>query len=189
MRATAVIPALCIGYVIVSQAATGMEAITSCTLGSDRAHTISLLRDHPIENTVVYYLSRDGAAPLRIYQGDEDQSRGQDMQVACVGSNERAFVLSGEFTSNYLQGVAIRYNTGMKRWERIDFAERTRPAAVYFGEKGMELLIPNTTRNESAKRYIIYRYQNGKDNGGQTYSDQPPKSHGAKIPSTKTNGR
>lgn len=159
-----------------------MEAVTSCTLGSDRSHTLALLRDHTIDSTAVYYLSKDDAAPVRLYQGDEDQSRGEDIQIACVGTKERAFVISGEFTSNYLQGAAVRYNTKAKRWERVDFAERTRPAAVYFDAKGMAVLIPNSMRNESSKRYIIYRYEGGKGSGEQTYSDRLPKSQGVQIP-------
>ena len=119
---------------------------------------------------------------MRLYQGDEDQSRGEDIQIACVGTKERAFVISGEFTSNYLQGAAVRYNTKAKRWERVDFAERTRPAAVYFDAKGMAVLIPNSMRNESSKRYIIYRYEGGKGSGEQTYSDRLPKSQGVQIP-------
>lgn len=181
MRIAASISILCIGYAAVLQSAIGMEAITRCTLGSDRSHTLVLLRDHPIDSTAVYYLSKDGAASVRLYQGDEDQSRGQDIQIACVGTKERAFVISGEFNSNYLQGVAVRFNTKAKRWERVNFAERTRPVAVYFDVEGMAILIPNSTRNESGKRYIIYRYEGGKDNGEQMYLNRLPKSQGVQI--------
>lgn len=186
MRIAALIPILCIGYAAASASAIGMEAVTSCTLGSDRSHTLALLRDHPIDSTAAYYLSKDGAAPVHLYQGDEDQSRGEDIQVACVGTKERVFVISGEFTSNYLQGVAVRYNTKAKRWERIDFAERMRPAAVYLDAKGMAVLIPNSMRNESSKRYIIYRYEGGKGSSEQTYSDRLPKSQGVQIPTPKS---
>jgi len=116
MRVSAFVSILCIGYVPISQSAFSMEAVMTCTLGSDRSHTIALLRDHPIDSTTIYYLSKDGDTPVRLYQGDEDQSRGDDIQIACVGTKEHAFVLSGEFTSNYLQGVAIRYNTHVNRW-------------------------------------------------------------------------
>jgi hypothetical protein len=185
MRIAAFVPILCIGYAAASQSAIGMEAVTSCTLGSDRGHTLALLRDHPIDNTAVYYLGKDGAAPVRLYQGDEDQSRGEDIQVACVGTKERAFVMSGEFSSNYLQGVAIRYNTTAKRWEHIDFAERTRPARIYLDAKGLAVLIPNSGRNESNKQYIIYRYDGRAGKAEQTYSDRLPKSQGTRIPGQK----
>ena len=169
------IPILCIGCTAILQPAFGMEAVMTCTLGSDRSHTIALLRDHPIDSTALYYLSKDGAAPVRLYQGDEDQSRGDDIQIACVGTKEHAFVLSGEFTSNYLQGVAIRYSTHANRWERVEFAERMRPTAVYLSPSRMAVLIPNTERNESSKRYIIYRYSGDKGvNSQQAYSDHLP---------------
>ena len=154
----------------------------TCTLGSDRSHTIALQRDHPIDSTTIYYLSKDGDTPVRLYQGDEDQSRGDDIQIACVGTKEHAFVLSGEFTSNYLQGVAIRYNTHVNRWERVDFAERSRPTSVYFDAEGLVVLVPNTGRNESPKRYIIYRYDASKGQAEQIYSDHLPKLRGTRVP-------
>jgi hypothetical protein len=185
MRIAAFISILCIGFTMVSHAAIGMEAVTSCTLGSRGNHTLSLLRDHPIDGTAVYYVSKDGAAPVRLYAGEPDQSRGQDIQVACVGTRERAFVLSGEFTSNYLQGAAIRYNTKAGQWERVDFAERERPTSVYLDAKGITVLIPNNGRNESSKRYILYRYEAGKGEVEQIYSDRRPQSEAVKIPPQK----
>jgi hypothetical protein len=173
---------MCVGFVAASDAALGMEAVTTCALDSNRGHTLSLLRDHPIGTTAVYYISKDGTAPARIYSGEEDQSRGDEVQVACVGSSERALVISGEFASNYLQGIAIRYNTRAKRWERIDFAERTRPASVYLDVKGIAVLIPNAGRNESPERYIIYRYDARTGKAEQTYSDRLPRSRGTRIP-------
>ncbi|WP_322106969.1 hypothetical protein [Paraburkholderia sp. J41] len=108
MKVTAFVPILCVIRAVASQTAIGMEAVKSCNLGRDSAHRILLLRDHPIGGTAVYYLSKDGGAPVRLNEGDEDRSRGDDVQVECVGEKERALVISGEFTSNHLQGVAIR---------------------------------------------------------------------------------
>jgi hypothetical protein len=185
MKLAALIPSVGIGLFCASQAAIGMEAITHCTLGSDGRHTLALLRDHPIDSTAVYYLSKDGATPVRLYPGDEDQSRGDEVQATCVGSRERAFVLSGEFASDFLQGIAVRFNTMANRWERIDFAERTRPASVYFGSNGLAVLIPNTGRNESPERYIIYRYDARAGRAEQTYSNRPPKLRATRIPEYK----
>lgn len=182
MRVVAFIPILCIGYAVASQSAIGMEVVKRCTLGSNRDHTLALLRDHPMDSTAVYYLSVDGAAPSRLYAGDEDQSRGDEIQTACVGQKEHAFVISGEFTSNYLQGLAVRYNAIAKRWERVEFAERARPTSVYFDADGLVVLVPNATRNESPKRYIIYRYQARTGQVEQTYSDRLPKLRAARIP-------
>lgn len=182
MRVPAFVSILCIGYITISQSAFGMEAVMTCTLGSDGSHTIALLRDRSIDSTTLYYLSKDGDAPVRLYQGDEDQSRCDDIQFACVGTKEHAFVLSAEFPSNYLQGVAIRYNTHATRWERVDLAERRRPASVYFDAEGLVVLVPHTGRNESVKRYIIYRYDASKGQAEQTYSGHLPKLRGTRIP-------
>ncbi|WP_321923599.1 hypothetical protein [Paraburkholderia guartelaensis] len=185
MKTTVFMPVMCIGIFSASQSAIGIEPVARCTLGSDGSHTLTLLRDHPTDGTAVYYLSKDGASPVRLYPGDEGQSRGDEIQAVCVGERERAFVLSGEFTSNFLQGVAVRYNARAKRWERIDFAERTRPASVYFDAKGLSVLLPNTGRNESPERYIIYRYDASTGNAEQTYSDRVPKLRATRIPEYK----
>lgn len=175
MRVPHFVSILCIAYVAISQSVFGMKAVMTCALGSDESHKVALLSDRPIDSTTIIYLSKDGDAPVRLYQGDEDRSRGDHIQIACVGTKEHAFVLSGEFTSNYLQGIAIRYNTHANRWERVDFTERRRPASVYFDAEGLVVLVPNTGRNESAKQYIIYRYDANKGQAGQTYSDHLPK--------------
>lgn len=182
MKIATSILSVCFGLVWASQSAIGMEVVTRCTPGSDGRHSLVLLRDHSIQRTAVYYLSKDGAPPTRLYPGDEDQSRGDEVEVACVGSKERALVVSGEFTSNYLKGVAIRYNTRAQRWERVDFAERTRPTTVYLDAKGLAVLIPNTGRNESPARYIIYRYDASTGRAEQSYSNRLPGSHGTRIP-------
>jgi hypothetical protein len=182
MRVAAFISILCVGFTVVPQSAIAVETVTRCALGSNANHSLNLLREHRIDNTAVYYLSKDGAVPSRLYPGDEDQSRGDEVQATCVGSKEHAFVISGEFTSNYLQGVAIRYNSSAKRWERIDFAERTRPVSVYLDSQGLAVLIPNTGRNESPKRYIIYRYNANTGNAERTYSDRRPRSRAVRIP-------
>ncbi|MCC8400395.1 hypothetical protein LJ655_00560 [Paraburkholderia sp. MMS20-SJTN17] len=185
MRIAVFIAVLCISYVADVQSAIGMETVTRCELGSDQSHTLALLRDHPIDSTAVFYLSKDSTEPVRLYAGDEDQSRGDEIQVACIGSTERVFVISGEFTSNYLQGVAIRYNTKAGRWERVDFAERERPASVYLDPKGLVVLIPNSGRNESPERYIIYRYDADAGRAKQAYSDYLPHSGVIQIPAPK----
>jgi len=186
MKVAAFIAALCIGCVADSQSAIGREVVKRCELGSGQSHTLALLRDHPIDSTAVFYLSKGNAAPVLLYAGDEDQSRGDEIQVACIGSKERAFVISGEFTSNYLQGVAIRYNTTAGRWERVDFAERERPAAILLDPKGLVVLIPNRGRNESPERYIIYRYDAGAGRAKQAYSNHLPHSRMVPIPAPKS---
>ncbi|RFU45002.1 hypothetical protein [Paraburkholderia sp. DHOC27] len=185
MRLAAFIPILWIGYTTTALCAPALESVTNCVLGSDRSHKFELLRGHAIDSTAVYFFRQDDAAPVPLYSGDEDQSRGEVIQTACVGTKERIFVMSGEFNSNFIQGVAVRFNNKARRWERIDFAERNRPTAVYLGAQGMKILIPNGMRNESRKRYIIYRFDAAKGNGEQSYSNRLPDSQSVRIPLSK----
>ncbi|QYD69044.1 hypothetical protein KZJ38_01185 [Paraburkholderia edwinii] len=153
----------------------GLEVVTICPLGNDGSHELRLLRDHSIDSSAIYCVSEDSRAPTRIYPGEENQSRGDSAQALCIGKKERVLLVTGEFGSNYLQGVAIRYNTQAQRTERIDFAERERPSAVDLSSRGMLVVIPNTGRNESSRRYVIYRYVRGEGtHSEQTYSDRLP---------------
>jgi hypothetical protein len=150
----------------------GLEVVTICPLGKNGSHELRLLRGHWIDTSAIYYVSEDGRAPKRIYPGEENQSRGDSVRALCIGKKERVLLVTGEFSSNYLQGVAIRYNTQVQRTERIDFAERERPSAVDLSSREMLVVVPNTGRNESSRRYIIYRYVRGKGaHCDQTYSD------------------
>lgn len=175
---------ICLVTGVVSRPCFSMETVIRCKLGLDGRHSVELLRDRPVSNTAIFYIRKDGASPHRLYQGDEDQSRGDSVKAVCAGTKERAFVISGEFTSNYLQGVAIRYNTKLARWERVEFAERSRPAAVHFPDSGMEVVFDNVRRNESGKRYIVYRYDSKKSESEQTWSNHLPRtrSQSAQIP-------
>jgi hypothetical protein len=157
--------------------ARGLELVTICPLGKGGNHELRLLRDHSIDSSAIYYVSEDGRAPTRIHPGEENQSHGDSVQALCIGKMERVLLVTGEFSSNYLQGVAIRYNTEAQRIERIDFAERERPTAMDLSSRGMLVVVPNTGRNESPKRYIIYRYVRGNAaTAEQTYSDRLPGS-------------
>ncbi|MDN7879249.1 hypothetical protein [Burkholderia aenigmatica] len=139
--------------------------VLRCPLARDGTKSIEILTGHPIAGTYLYYLKRNKESPVPVYSGDEDQSRGEGVKYECAGSAEHVFVISGEFTSNYIQGVAIRYNVYAKEWERIDFSERARPTRIYLGRSGVLVVIPNLG-NETSKKYIIYRYA---ADSGQTF--------------------
>jgi hypothetical protein len=173
VRIKAVVLSLALG--VFHHAAYSMEVVAECRLGEGGTRKVQLLRDYPIGTTAIYYLGEDGGTTQHIYRGEDRRSRGDSVQAACAGTKERVLVVSGEFSSNYLQGVAIRYNTRARRIERVDFAERYRPSAVYLSSAGMLVLISNRGRNESSKRYIIYRYSPRKDEQSEpTYSDRLP---------------
>jgi hypothetical protein len=159
----------------------GAENVVHCALGQGRTHSIELFRTHPIADTAVYYLAKDGGAETLLYRGEKEQSRGGDVRYECSGARERVLVVSGEFTSDYLQGVAIRYNSASAEWERIDFAERARPARIDLLRTGMLVVIPNLG-HETGKKYLIYRYIAGKGQEPKAQaSDTLPEPDGAEV--------
>lgn len=127
----------------------------SCALGADRSHPAEILRAHPLAGTHRYYLRQSGAR-VPVFGADAEESRGGAVSAQCAGHAERVLLLSGEFSSNYIKGFALRYNTRAGAWERIDFAERARPSRVYLDDREMLLVIPNAG-HEGGKKYIVYR--------------------------------
>ena len=142
-----------------------------CLLGRYGTHAVAVLRSHPIADTQHYELRIGYDQPVALFDtaltanSDDtgfDAARGSDVQIACIGAPEKVLVISGEFTANFLQGIAIRFNTTMHRWERIDFAERTRPAMVYLRADGMSVVFANRGQ-EMAGQYLVYRYHTQTD--------------------------
>jgi len=158
----------CCWAVAGSVKAQDMKTVLRCQMGRDEVHSVELLRSHAIADTSVYYIRQDEQMPEPMYPGDEDQSRGGEIESECAGGPERVLVVSGEFPSNYTQGMAIRFNDSTREWERIDFAERMRPTRVYLDASGMRVVIPNLG-HETDKKYIVYQYVSGH---GQTASPQ-----------------
>ncbi len=138
-----------------------VEKVISCQLGSKQFAT--LFRGHRIADTYVYSLQQENNQSLLLYD-NEDESRGMDVKAECVGKDEPLWVVSGEFFSNYFQGLVLRYNANYEQWERINFAERARPVFIYVSNRAMSVVIPNQG-NETDKKYLIYSYVSGK---GQT---------------------
>ena len=138
-----------------------VEKVIACQLGSKQSAT--LFREHRIADTYIYSLQQDNKHPLFLYNS-EDESRGMDVKAQCVGEKEQLLVVSGEFSSNYIQGLVLRYNSKTEQWERINFAERNRPIHLYVSDKNMSVVIPNQG-NETDKKYLVYTYVSGK---GQT---------------------
>lgn len=148
------------------------KLVLRCSLGANHSssNVVELRRSHPIFHTYLYSLNvpkQGGGGSL--YEGDPEDSRGQLVQAACVGKKEHILVLSGEFTSNYIQGIALRFsdNEGAGGWQRLNFAERGRPTRVYASAKGMCVVIPNFGY-DSNKKYIVYRYFSDKGQQGDT---------------------
>lgn len=156
-------------------------SVIKCALGRDGSRLVEVLRDHSIADTNVYYLRKDVDAVESIYPGDINESRGASMSFDCAGSPERALIISGEFTSNYVQGMVVRYNSARSEWERIDFAERGRPTQLYLGPAELIVAIPNLG-HETSKTYILYRYISGKGQPSEpSASDALPRSAGKEV--------
>ena len=145
----------------------------TCELAGQK-NTISLLRFSPTEDSFVYKV-RYAQQTKFIYNGS-NESRGSGIQWQCVsdGKNMNVLVISGEFTSNFLQGVLFYFNSGDGKIERIDFAERNRPRWVSISAQGAQVIFENTG-NESSSKYLSY----GKNGAYVELSELPSTSSSA----------
>ncbi|WP_347905700.1 hypothetical protein [Pseudomonas purpurea] len=144
-----------------------LKRIASCRLGAPDVR-IELLRGMDGTHSWVYAL-RDSGPQHWLYDNAED-SRGGSVHWQCAGSEQGqgVLVLSGEFTSNYLQGAAFYVDPVSHRIERIAFAERNRPRWVMVSERGTYVVFENTG-HESSSKYLLY----AKDDGYQEVDELP----------------
>ncbi|MFZ6746778.1 hypothetical protein ACO0LC_26435 [Undibacterium sp. JH2W] len=153
-----------------------LKEIIECDSGT--GGKITVLRHHEIYHTHVYVLRQHGKT-AGVYPGEEDNSRGSLVSVQCLGSKERLLLISGEFTSNYMQGLLFRYQPARKKWERLEFAERERASLLYLKPEQMRLVIPNG--GYEAGKYIVVRKFNGKARDKRKLSDDMPKARGWQV--------
>lgn len=148
------------------------KRIASCRLGAPDVR-IELLRGKDGTDTWVYAL-RDSGPQHWLYANAED-SQGYSVHWQCAGSEQGqgVLVLSGEFTSNFLQGAAFYLDPVSHRIERIAFAERNRPRWVMVSERGTYVVFENTG-HESSSKYLLY----AKDDGYQEVDELPTLSAG-----------
>jgi len=66
-----------------------------------------------------------------------------------------AFLISGEFTSNYLQGALFYFDDASKQIERLSFAERNRPGWILLTRQGPQVIFENKG-HESSHKYLSY---------------------------------
>jgi hypothetical protein len=149
-----------------SASAENLKVVESCLLGTGPSTQAAVLSDQPIADSAIYYLQQK--QELSPVFASAEMSRGAAMSIQCAGREEKTLVVSGEFSSNYLQGFALRYNSASHELERIDFAERNRPSWVYLNQSGMAVVFQNTG-NESSKKYLVYQYISGKDQAEAAY--------------------
>ncbi|MHC8394784.1 hypothetical protein ACYZT8_14190 [Pseudomonas sp. LB3P93] len=128
--------------------------VIACELAGPK-NTISLLRGSPIAGTYIYKVRTNQDA--RFMYEDADASRGGRVKWQCAPDhqNVNVLVVSGEFTSNFLQGALFYFDSGDGQIERIDFSERNRPRWVRLSTQGAQVIFENTG-HESSHKYLSY---------------------------------
>jgi hypothetical protein len=131
-----------------------LKAVVSCELAGPK-NAVELLRGSPIVDSYVYKV-RHSQKTRFIFDGS-GASRGAAVQWQCASnhSNIKVLVVSGEFTSNFLQGTLFYFDSTAGQIERVDFAERNRPRWVRMSEQEVQVIFENTG-NESSHKYLIY---------------------------------
>ncbi|MCX7099172.1 MAG: hypothetical protein NTV43_14825 [Methylococcales bacterium] len=148
---------LCLALQPVNAGSKKTGKVLSCQLGAGQS--VTLIREHRIADTAVYYLQLANDRTF-LFANNEDESRGRKVAAACLGDKKQLLLVSGEFSSNYLQGIVLRYNPQTKQTERLDFAERARPSHIYLSGQQMSVVIPNQG-HETDKPFLLYRYVSG----------------------------
>ncbi|MDP3817236.1 hypothetical protein [Pseudomonas sp.] len=163
-----------------SASAENLKAVENCLLGAGQSAQVAVLSAQPIADSAIYYLQQQ--QKLTPAFASAELSRGAAISIQCSGREEKALVVSGEFSANYLQGFALRYNSASHELERIDFAERNRPSWVYLNQSGMAVVFQNIG-NESSKKYLVYQYISGKGQAEAAYGTNrvPTDSSNIKI--------
>jgi hypothetical protein len=118
----------------------------------------------------------------QLFFGDKDNSRGASVEIACVGRTSRALVVTGEFTANFLQGFVLSLNPKNGKVERLDFAEKNRPAWLYLSPSETTIVIPTNGYGETNKKFVAYRHSFGSAAEAQAVPmDELPSQVGANV--------
>jgi len=100
------------------------KVVTVCKLGAQTSSCVELIRDRKIASTHIYFVRQAGKRmPLF---GTAELSRGSDVVAQCVGTRQRALILSREFTANAARDGLCRAYFGSRRAQR-----QIRPAPSY----------------------------------------------------------
>jgi len=135
------------------------EPVSSCDVGAKRGKRVEVVRDSEIGDTHIYYVRQEGE--VKALFGNPDDSRGSDVHIACAGQKRHALIVFGMFTSNFLQGFVLTQNPATGKIERLDFAEKNRPARLYIGARQTLIVVPTNGYGETNKKYIMYRHVAG----------------------------
>ncbi len=136
------------------------KTLMKCKLGGQQKRTIEIASDRPIADSKRILLKESPGAPAQpIFGTEDDASRGADIEIKCIGGQERVLLVYGEFFgSGYPRGLAIRFNSG--HLERITFAEPSLPDWVELGNSEMRIIF-STHGPDYPSGPITYRYVSG----------------------------
>ncbi|GEM_PF-2500750 len=156
------------------------QRLIACALGEADKKQVAITSEAPLAGSAIYRLVIGGHADY-LYDAREEPdddpaeySRGSFVEAQCAGDNEQALVVTGEFHSNFLQSVVLRYNQTWGTWERLNLAERSAPEWLYLGTGGFYVVVPNPGRNEAPERYLVYRFDSSKGSEYQAYLSEGP---------------
>ncbi|WP_046157672.1 hypothetical protein [Chromobacterium vaccinii] len=149
------------------------ETVQSCRLSNQ--NTITISRDKKVADTYLYFIQSNNNKREFIFS-TEEESRGSDVQAVCAGKKQKAFIVSGEFTSNYMKGLAINENG------RIDFAEKIRPSIAYTKPNEMMIIFRTDKKWDSSNIYTVYKLTGNKKQSDESFgTDLRPSQHGYEI--------
>ncbi|MBW7566316.1 hypothetical protein KIF53_09335 [Chromobacterium subtsugae] len=153
------------------------EIISTCQTNANEKITIS--RNQKIADTYIYHLQINKKKPVPIF-GTEESSRGSNVKVACTGIKWKTTVLSGEFSSNFMQGFTLN-NLG-----RIDFSEKIRPSTIYSNASSTMVIFKTNRKWDSNTIYTIYKLEKGKMHTDESYgTNEIPKNNDYEVSSLK----
>ncbi|WP_139791217.1 hypothetical protein [Chromobacterium violaceum] len=149
------------------------ETVQSCRISAQ--NTITISRDKKIADTYLYFIQSNNNKRELIFS-TEEESRGSDVQAVCAGKRQKAVIVSGEFTSNYIKGLAINEHG------RIDFAEKIRPAIAYTKASEMMVIFRTDKKWDSSNIYTIYRLTENEKQSDESFgTDTKPSPRGYEI--------
>jgi hypothetical protein len=149
-----------VGIFVVHCASIAQTVVMRCDIGTP-AHPqkVELLRSKRIADTHVYSIRLVPSRENQFLFADAQESRGSNVRYLCAGKDKKSLVVSGEFTSNFLKGVALVYR--QQRIEKLEFADRARPQWLYLGEDSIAVVMPTNGRGEVPEKYVSYTHAFG----------------------------
>ncbi len=128
--------------------------VAECDLaGSDSR--LSLLRGHPLSDAHVYKIRQEQETGFLYADADKSFGSRVDWQCVPTGKGVNVFLITGEFSSNYQQGILFFRDTTDRWVHRVEFAERNRPRWILSDSKGPQVIFDNVG-HESVHKYLIY---------------------------------